>query len=217
MRNLSATSRRHLAERAIERARADEEAGVQHRAVDLAFEDAGAVKVEQAFDEHLGAAVEAGLERRDVRRRRADAASGRRRSSRLRKSDGVAVAQDQRLARRRRRASRCRSARCRRPARCWRRAGRRRSRPARSARAAARTAENPVAGLSSSRSNSSAAMAASPPMNGSSELISPQNRKSRGPARRSASRSTREVGVAAQAERMRAVGRRDARPVARRR
>ena len=70
MRNLSAISRRHLAKRAIERARADEESGMQHRAIDLALEHAGAEQVEQAFDEHFGAAVEAGLERRRCARGR---------------------------------------------------------------------------------------------------------------------------------------------------
>ncbi len=53
---------RHLAQRSIEAARADEEAGMQHDAVDLALEDAGAEQIEHAFDEQFAAAVEADVE-----------------------------------------------------------------------------------------------------------------------------------------------------------
>jgi hypothetical protein len=55
-------AKRHLPQRAGECARANEEGGVEDRAIDLAPQDASAIKVQKAFHEHLARAVKAGLE-----------------------------------------------------------------------------------------------------------------------------------------------------------
>ena len=54
---------RQVAQRAVERARAQEERRVQQRALDLALENAGAHEIEEALDQHLAHAVQALIER----------------------------------------------------------------------------------------------------------------------------------------------------------
>ena len=191
----------HVAQRAIERARAEEKPGMQHRAIDLALEDAGAVKVEQALDEHFGAAVKAGLERRGVTHRAgrsAAAAVGRAGRGNPMACGGARSA----LARRHRRASRCRSAGCRHPAPCWRRAAPRHNPRARRARVAARTGQSPSPDCRARRSNSSAGdgRVVSHERQFGIDLAREQEVHPALPAQRQ--QIEREVGVAAQAERM---------------
>jgi hypothetical protein len=54
--------RRHVAQALIKRARADEEAGVQHDAADLALENPGAKQIEHALNKQFGAAIDTGVE-----------------------------------------------------------------------------------------------------------------------------------------------------------
>ena len=63
MRSFASSRLRHVAQRAVERARAQEERRLQQRAVDLALEDAGAHEIEEALDQHLAHAVQALIER----------------------------------------------------------------------------------------------------------------------------------------------------------
>ena len=98
MRSLAQLGLRHVAQRAVERARAQEERRLQQRAVDLALEDAGAHEIEEALDEHLAHAMQA--RRRTARSRRSPVGALSAGSSRA--SDGAEIGiapmpQDQRL------------------------------------------------------------------------------------------------------------------------
>ena len=94
---LRALRLRHLAQGAIERARAQEERRLQHGAVDLALEDAGAHEVEEALDEHLAHPVQAGLERRALAQARGRAVGRIEPRRDVAKLRVVPVTQDQRL------------------------------------------------------------------------------------------------------------------------
>ena len=198
---LRALGLRHLPQRAVERARAEEERRLQQRAVDLALEDAGAHEIEEAFDEHLAQAVEASVERRARGAgRSACSRAGSSRDSDRAKLGIAAVAQDQRL--RHRIAERA-------DADLQRAAVDDRARRMQAGGIfgeidrLARRREQRKIGLRALQHRSRIrrpADRASPGMNGSSELTWPANRKSHAPAAARAEQIEREVGIAAQAE-----------------
>ena len=88
---------RHLAQRPVERARADEECRMQHRALDLPAQDAGMVEIEKAFHEHLARPVKAGRERRLLDHRAGRGRAGIEPLEQIAKVGRCSVAQDQRL------------------------------------------------------------------------------------------------------------------------